>query len=209
MLQHFLYPHKRHTSPTSLSCRLRLKCDSTRAETRFRLSAKQTSPFKSPGASVQSTSGRRAVHISLQDLYYSCKPVFCSHVTLTGYHTPFFCFPFTYPPVRHRVPSQFNWTLPIYLAVTALTSSIKFQPASPLVASAVAGMKCYAHSWCYGLHKRINFGTTSHYSKEIQKVTYDMKFNTDYILITSVQNSSSISSTIPASSNIGGQYLKL
>ena len=29
--------------------RLRLKCDSTRAETRFRLSAKRTSPFKSAG----------------------------------------------------------------------------------------------------------------------------------------------------------------
>jgi hypothetical protein len=37
------------------------------------------------GASVQSTIGRRAVYISLQDLYCSCKPVFCSHVTLTGY----------------------------------------------------------------------------------------------------------------------------
>ena len=55
------------------------------AETRFRLSAKRTSPFKSAGASVQSTTGRRAVHISLQGLYCSCKPVFCSHVTLTGY----------------------------------------------------------------------------------------------------------------------------
>jgi len=29
--------------------RLRLKCDDTRAETRFRLSAKRTSPFKSAG----------------------------------------------------------------------------------------------------------------------------------------------------------------
>jgi hypothetical protein len=37
------------------------------------------------GASVQSTTGRRAVHISLQGLYCSCKPVFCSYVTLTGY----------------------------------------------------------------------------------------------------------------------------
>jgi len=37
------------------------------------------------GASVQSTAGRRAVHISLQGLYCSCKPVSCSHVTLTGY----------------------------------------------------------------------------------------------------------------------------
>ena len=31
--------------------------DGTRAETRFRLSAKRTSPFKSVGASVQSTAG--------------------------------------------------------------------------------------------------------------------------------------------------------
>jgi hypothetical protein len=34
-----------------------LKCDGTRAETRFRLSAKRASPFKSAGASVQSTTG--------------------------------------------------------------------------------------------------------------------------------------------------------
>jgi len=30
-------------------CRLVLKCDGTRAETRFRLSAKRTNPFKSAG----------------------------------------------------------------------------------------------------------------------------------------------------------------
>ena len=45
-------------------CRLRLKCDGTRAETTFRLSAKRTSPFKSAGASVQSTTGSRGVRIS-------------------------------------------------------------------------------------------------------------------------------------------------
>jgi hypothetical protein len=44
--------------------RLLLKCDDTRAETRFRLSAKRTSPFKSAGASVQSISGSRGVCIS-------------------------------------------------------------------------------------------------------------------------------------------------
>ena len=44
--------------------RLRLKCDCTRAETTFRLSAKRTSPFKSAGASVQSTTGSRGVRIS-------------------------------------------------------------------------------------------------------------------------------------------------
>jgi hypothetical protein len=45
-------------------CRLRLKCDGTRAETRFRLSAKRTIPLKSAGASVQSTTGSRGVRIS-------------------------------------------------------------------------------------------------------------------------------------------------
>ena len=37
------------------------------------------------GGSIHSTTGGRAVHISLQGLYCSCKPVFCSHVMLTGY----------------------------------------------------------------------------------------------------------------------------
>ena len=49
--------------------RLHLKCDCTRVETRFRLSTKWTSLYKSAGVSVQSTTGRRAVHISLQGLY--------------------------------------------------------------------------------------------------------------------------------------------
>jgi hypothetical protein len=44
--------------------RLRLKCDGIRAETRFQLSAKQTCPIKSAGASVQSTTGSRGVRIS-------------------------------------------------------------------------------------------------------------------------------------------------
>jgi hypothetical protein len=44
--------------------KLRLKCDGTRAETRFCLLAKRTSPFKSAGASVQSTIGSRGVRIS-------------------------------------------------------------------------------------------------------------------------------------------------
>ena len=46
-------------------CRGQLKCDGTRAETRFGLSAKRTSPFKSAGgASVQLTVGSEGVRIS-------------------------------------------------------------------------------------------------------------------------------------------------
>jgi len=40
-----------------ISSRGQLKCDCTHAETRFRLLAKQMSPFKTAGASVQLTSG--------------------------------------------------------------------------------------------------------------------------------------------------------
>ena len=46
------------------SCILHLKCDGTRAETRFRLSAKRTNSFKSAAASVQLTTGNRGVRIS-------------------------------------------------------------------------------------------------------------------------------------------------
>jgi hypothetical protein len=49
---------------SSVLGRGQLKCDGTRAETRFRLSAKRTSPFKSAGTSAQSTTGSRGVRIS-------------------------------------------------------------------------------------------------------------------------------------------------
>jgi hypothetical protein len=62
--------------------RQRLKCDGTRAETRFRLSAKRTSPFKSAGASVQSTIGSRRVCISCSNVGYT---VFRGSVKVTGY----------------------------------------------------------------------------------------------------------------------------
>ena len=48
-------------------CVARAECDGTRAETRFRLSPKRTSPFKSVGASVQSTAGSRGVRISFSN----------------------------------------------------------------------------------------------------------------------------------------------
>jgi hypothetical protein len=64
-----------------------LKCDGTRAETRFRLSAKRTNLFKSSGASVQSTTGSRGVRISGSNVGYT---MFRSSVKGTGYplHSP-------------------------------------------------------------------------------------------------------------------------
>ena len=86
--------------------RMRLKCDGTRTETRFRLSAKWTSTFKSAGASVQSTTGSRCVRISGSNAGY---PMFRGSVKSTGYplHPPVS----TSLPVRHRVPSYFNCSL--------------------------------------------------------------------------------------------------
>ena len=49
----------------------RAERDGTRAETRFRLSQKRTSPFKSVGASVQSTAGSRGVRISFSNAGYT------------------------------------------------------------------------------------------------------------------------------------------
>ena len=45
----------------------RAERDGTRAETRFRISPKRTSSFKSVGESVQSTAGSRGVRISLSN----------------------------------------------------------------------------------------------------------------------------------------------
>jgi len=50
---------------------VRLKRDGTRAETRFPLSPKRTSPFKSEVASVQSTAGSRVVRISVSNAEYT------------------------------------------------------------------------------------------------------------------------------------------
>jgi len=88
-----------------------MKCDGTIAETRFRLSAKWTSPFKSAGASVQSTTGSRGVRIGGSNAGYT---MFRGSVEGTGYplHSPVSPSLPPPPPVRHRVPSRFNWSLP-------------------------------------------------------------------------------------------------
>ena len=65
----------------------RFKHDGTRAENRFRLSPKRTSPFKSAGDSVQSTAGSRGVGISGSNAGYT---MFRGSVKSTGYplHSP-------------------------------------------------------------------------------------------------------------------------
>ena len=92
------------TTTEGVDCRLRLKCNVTRVETVFRLSAKRTSPFKSAGASVQSTTGSRRVGIRVVMLDTPCSELVWN-VPATHYIRQ---FPLHPPPMRHRVPSHFN-----------------------------------------------------------------------------------------------------
>ena len=61
----------RLTQPLTEISRARAEPDGTRAETRFRLSPKRTSPFKSAGESVQSTAGSGGVRISVSNAGYT------------------------------------------------------------------------------------------------------------------------------------------
>jgi len=97
--------------PPSYIGRLRLKCDGTCAETKFGLSAKRTSPFKSAGASVQSTTGSRGVRIGGSNAGYTKFRGIVKRCEGNWLPTPFASFPFTSSPVPHRVPSHFNWTV--------------------------------------------------------------------------------------------------
>ena len=97
-----------------------MKCDGTRAETRFRLSARRTSPFKSARvvSSVdywQASCAHQSAGFVL--LVQACVLQSCDAYWLP---TPLSCFPFTSPPVRHRVPSHFNWTIHTIFSKQAL-----------------------------------------------------------------------------------------
>jgi len=79
------------------------KCDGTRAETIFRLSAKRTSQFKSAGASVPSTTDSRGVRISGGNAGYT---MFRGSAKGTGYpfHSPVSpSLPLPYVTVCHPI----------------------------------------------------------------------------------------------------------
>jgi hypothetical protein len=109
----YLYsPYGPYSLVQSLSARrLSFKCDGTRAETWFRLSTKWTSPLKSAwGVSTvyywQASCAHQPAEFVL--LVQACVLQSCDAYWLP---IPFHCFPFTSPPLRHLVPSHFNWTL--------------------------------------------------------------------------------------------------
>jgi len=97
--------------PDGLCDRARSKRDGTRAETRFGLLAKRTSPFKLARrgeGSVLSTTGSRGVRISGSNGSNAGYTTFWGRVQDYWLPTPLARFPFTSPTVRHRVPSGFS-----------------------------------------------------------------------------------------------------
>ena len=92
------------------AARLRLKCDGTRAQKPdFVFRRKGRVHLNQRWASVQSTTGSRGVHISGSNAGYtmfrgSAKGTGCPLYSPVSSSLP--------PPVRHRVPSRFNWILP-------------------------------------------------------------------------------------------------
>jgi hypothetical protein len=110
---------------------LRMKCDGTRAEIRFRHSSKLTSQFKSAGASVHSSAGSRVVQINGSNAGYSN---FRGSVKGTGYplHSPLspslplpcvtVCHHVSTELYRHVSNSVLNY-LPCYLQVITVLFS--------------------------------------------------------------------------------------
>ena len=92
-----------------------LKCDGTSAKSRFRLSAKRTSPFKPAGASVQSTTGSRGVRISGTNAGYT---MFRGSVKSTGYPLHSSVTPSLHLPcviVCHHISTGFYQRKPYFL----------------------------------------------------------------------------------------------
>ena len=89
-----------------------LKCDGTRQKPDFVFRRSRRVHLNWQGASVQSTTGSWGVRISGSNAGYT---MFRGSVKSTGYplHSPVSpSLPF---PVRHRVPSHFNWSLLLVL----------------------------------------------------------------------------------------------
>ena len=113
--------------------RLRLKCDGTLAETRFHLSAKRTSPFKSAGASVQSTTGSQGVRVSGSNAGYT---TFRGNVKGTGYPLHSQVSPSLAHPcvtVCHHVPTGVHTYTFAYVMVDCVSMAILIESVAACV----------------------------------------------------------------------------
>ena len=100
-------------------CIARAERDGTRAETRFRLSPKRTSPFKSVGESVQSTAGSRGGRIGFSNTGYT---TFGGGVRLMATHS-IRQFPLHFPSCASPCTTRFRTSSTLFL-VQAIASPL-------------------------------------------------------------------------------------
>jgi len=142
-MRHYKTPQSLHLTwvlsvpTTSIELvRGQLKCDGTRAETRFRLSAKRTSPFKSArgGGSDQSNTSSWGVHISGSNAGYI---MFRGSVKGTGYplHSPVSpSLPHPCVTLCHHISNVvYHNPLPLQFCVTDCFEWSKFLTTSRLI----------------------------------------------------------------------------
>ena len=107
-----LATHCIHQFPPSLPLQCVTVCHHISTAVHFLTDYKRTSPFKSArwGRQFSWLLAAEVCGISGSNAGYT---MFRGSVKGTGYplHSP--VSPFTSPPVRHRVPSHFKWTLPV------------------------------------------------------------------------------------------------
>ena len=137
-----------------------MKCDGTRAETRFCLSAKQTSPFKLARASAQSTTGSRGVRISFIVGSNAGYTKFRGRVKGTGHplHSPvFLSLPLPCVAVYHHISTGVyhfsdERTAPIFTVgvreVRLLYVFFWVFPRRPIVVCRRFGTLCLLHISC-------------------------------------------------------------
>ena len=129
----------------------RLKCNGTRAGTRFLLSAKRTCPFKSAWASVQSTTSSRDVRISSSNTGYT---MFRGSVKRTGYplHSPVSpSLPLPYVSVYHHISTG------LYIAVKFIVWDVSLRRYL-LISSVRIEEKSFCLSECCGYQLLQNGG---------------------------------------------------
>ena len=103
------------------------------------------SPIKSVGASVHSTTGSGEVRISSSNGSNAGQTTFRGKVELYWLPTPFACFPFTSPPVRHRVPSGSERALPLAGPSSRAVSGVGLRP----LACCDRGFESHPAAWMF------------------------------------------------------------
>jgi hypothetical protein len=153
-----------------------------RAETRFRLSAKRTSPFQSAGVSVQSTTGSRGVRISGSNGSNAGYTMFRDSVKVTGYplHSP--VSPSLPPPPRaspsvvtFQLASTTYWDLTEYEGSLVMSTLRSTRSSHSQVSNTVFVRATWPNPVRISL-----LCTKCNYAREVYQITKNVSFSSNW-----------------------------